>query len=114
MTNLTPEFSGDEKPVHVGVYRRRIGSQMQYSYWTGGMWLLAQPTPELAARTSQTPSARHQLLPWCGLAEDPNAKVDPVMKLAGGGTPADIHAVVAALTIRVANLERQLAERKSS
>lgn len=70
---LTPWFAGEVKPVHVGIYKRRmpIGS-LVYSQWDGARWLLGGTTIAIAVRVSDCRSMV-QSIPWRGLAANPEA-----------------------------------------
>lgn len=49
MIKLTPWFTGDQKPVRVGVYQRDLyGEDVKaYSYWDGEVWGLYGETYKL-------------------------------------------------------------------
>lgn len=64
---LTKWFPGDVKPVHIGVYERRLKSwtYVYYSRWDGENWLYMCDTVDKAA--SQIIDSAHQNLPWRGV-----------------------------------------------
>ena len=64
---LTPWFPGDVKPVHVGVYERRLKFRagVYYSQWDGEKWLRLHWTVEGAAH--QILDSVYQNLPWRGV-----------------------------------------------
>jgi hypothetical protein len=65
--NITPWFPGSVKPVHVGVYLRKVLSNWEsYSYWNGEQWCQYGPTPDVAALYKNKPSI-YQNFPWAGL-----------------------------------------------
>jgi hypothetical protein len=67
---LTPWFSGDQKPVRVGVYRRNIFGKgiASYSYWNGKFWGLYSPMPDVASSLSwKNFRSKVQNLPWRGV-----------------------------------------------
>jgi hypothetical protein len=68
----TPWFKGKDKPVHVGVFKRRTtprGRWIFFSKWDGRLWCVGDENPDVAAKI--TIYSIHQKLPWCGLAEKP-------------------------------------------
>lgn len=70
---LTPWLDGDVRPAKVGVYRRKYHSgRKHYSLWNGARWNVGCTTVKQAAEVGCGSS--FQRLPWCGLAQDPNAK----------------------------------------
>ena len=73
---VTPWFSGDVEPVHVGVYERKYG--YGYSYWTGRVWCAGSGSARSAAADPLFESL-HQNIAWRGLASDPKAKTCSAM-----------------------------------
>ena len=65
---LTQWFPGDVKPVHIGVYERRLKFKpdVYYSQWDGEKWLWLHWTVEGAAASAGVHSA-YQSLPWRGV-----------------------------------------------
>ena len=65
---LTQWFPGDVKPVHVGVYERRLKFKtgVYYSQWDGEKWLRLHLTVEDAAASAGALSV-YQNLPWRGV-----------------------------------------------
>ncbi len=65
---LTQWFPGDVKPVHVGVYERRLKFRagVYYSQWDGEKWLRLHWTVEGAAALAGALSV-YQSLPWRGV-----------------------------------------------
>jgi hypothetical protein len=65
---LTQWFSGDVKPVHIGVYERRLKftTDVYYSLWDGENWQWLYWTVKDAAASAGAPSA-FQNLPWRGV-----------------------------------------------
>ena len=68
-TELTPWFSGDDRPIHTGVYQRDYYGHYEYSYWNGTLWNWAARRVADAYH-SFTVSA-HQDLPWRGVLKEP-------------------------------------------
>ena len=64
---LTPWFPGDVKPVHIGVYERRLKFRpgVYYSQWDGEKWYYLRDTVDKAA--IQSVYSAHQNLPWRGV-----------------------------------------------
>ena len=64
---LTQWFPGDVKPVHVGVYERRLKfkTNVYYSRWDGENWLFMCGTVDKAAH--QIFDSGYQSLPWRGV-----------------------------------------------
>ena len=62
---LTQWFPGDVKPVHIGVYERRLTKYLYYSRWDGEKWYYLRDTVDEAA--SQIIDSAHQNLPWRGV-----------------------------------------------
>ena len=49
MTKYTPWFPGFIKPVHKGVYQRKVSNVVKcYSYWDGEQWFLGSKSADLA------------------------------------------------------------------
>jgi hypothetical protein len=64
---LTPWFSGDHKPVRVGVYQRQY-VWPEYSYWDGLKWCYGGSTPKKATKSPlRNFSSSLQNLPWRGV-----------------------------------------------
>ena len=68
---LTPWFSGDQKPVRVGVYQRKYVDQPNfsfalYAYWDGLRFGSYGHTPAEAKHHKDTQS-NIQNLPWRGV-----------------------------------------------
>ena len=65
---LTQWFPGDVKPVHIGVYERRLKfkTYVYYSRWNGERWQWLHWTVEDAAASAGAPSV-YQNLPWRGV-----------------------------------------------
>ena len=69
---LTPWFSGDQKPVRVGVYQRKNSEYEHYiptshfSYWDGAAWC-ASAHDMLLARAYSRYVSLSQNLPWRGV-----------------------------------------------
>lgn len=71
----TDWFHPSVKPVHVGVYQRRIGEMMDpnFAYWDGKRWSAfvgCLGTPDDALKEKRHASAFHGLK-WRGLAQKP-------------------------------------------
>jgi hypothetical protein len=66
----TPWIDADIKPAQPGVYERRHGSCVLFSYWTGRNWRWPSYTPLEAINAHK--DAYEQGYAWRGLAEDPN------------------------------------------
>lgn len=66
----TPWFDGGIRPARMGVYERKHGDGVMYSYWDGGRWCYSMYT---AAGTLQYRHlmSKQQELPWRGLAKEP-------------------------------------------
>lgn len=71
MSRMTRVYSGNQKPVRVGVYRRRsiYGAGLRYSYWNGKYWCANGATIQIALQCIDVPSL-HQSLPWQGLRKE--------------------------------------------
>lgn len=69
---LTPWFSGDVKPVHVGVYEREAfkGSCGKYSYWNGRRFFIGDTSPLHAVKWRS--ASFNQSARWRGLARRPS------------------------------------------
>ena len=68
---LTKWIPGNVKPVRVGVYQRKYGTDVvHYCLWNGNFWCSYGDTPKTAKFWKDTPSTG-QTLPWRGLAEKP-------------------------------------------
>lgn len=68
----TPWFDGAVKPVHVGVYERRIPhtSNTAYWRWDGKQWSFGgHDVPSLTFKTHRP--AFNQSLPWRGIVKEP-------------------------------------------
>lgn len=66
----TPWFPGHIKPVHVGVYKRRLQDKsLRYSRWSGTVWHLLARTAFDAANELNISGS--QCLDWRGLTEQP-------------------------------------------
>jgi hypothetical protein len=66
---LTPWFSGDQKPVRVGVYERKhVWEVPVYAYWNGEWWGTGAFRKHRAVHKDYIgrPSM-HQNLPWRGV-----------------------------------------------
>ncbi len=69
---LTPWFTGDQKPVRVGVYQRKNSRHEQYvtathySYWDGAEWC-ASAHDTLLAKSYCAYASLSQNLPWRGV-----------------------------------------------
>lgn len=64
-------YTGDQKPVRVGAYKRRFPFRnlVFYSWWDGRDWeVLAYTLKEVKLRTPVFSS--YQNLPWRGLTEE--------------------------------------------
>lgn len=71
---LTPWFSGDVKPAHVGVYERSDARGVTwYSGWNGAWWGAFDGSIERAGLWMNGPRSLHQDWRWRGLAEQPKA-----------------------------------------
>jgi hypothetical protein len=74
---VTPWFSGDVKPLRVGVYERDdTGTCMEngkpnFSMWDGLKWRSSRW--EIAGADEERTPSYEQELPWRGLASDPSA-----------------------------------------
>jgi hypothetical protein len=66
---LTGWYSGDQKPVNEGVYKRFYCGFFGFCKFNNGKWYVYYDTVELAA-TAETIS-KYQCLSWRGLAEEP-------------------------------------------
>ncbi len=67
---LTPWFSGDQKPVRVGVYQRDIfGKGIEvYSYWNGNYWCFYSSSVSGAVmKDGLHLESAEQNLPWRGV-----------------------------------------------
>ena len=64
-------YTGDQKPVRVGVYERRSGFDgfIYYSWWNGNQWGINCYWAESAQANNDNPS-QFQNLPWRGLTEE--------------------------------------------
>lgn len=63
----------NQKPPEEGVYKRWFPNLgIRHSMWKNGQWMIAGLDVKSAAR-SHVPSG-YQKFPWCGLAENPNAR----------------------------------------
>jgi hypothetical protein len=64
--NGTEWYTGDQKPVHIGVYKRYIENEgFRYSMWNGAAWLDWCGTVSSAYK--QRGKSRTQNAPWRGL-----------------------------------------------
>lgn len=63
-------FSGDVKPVHVGVYER--DSRLRWSYWNGREFC-SGATTRAAAYANRRLRSLFQRRPWRGLATPPES-----------------------------------------
>lgn len=63
---LTPWFTGDQKPVRVGVYQRKQGESSHYSYWCGDPWG-ASAHDMMSAKAYSPYASLSQNLPWRGV-----------------------------------------------
>jgi hypothetical protein len=73
MSKLTDWISGDVKPVHVGVYKKRTNRFGIYQFWTGifwGGWSISI----CGATSNKNMISEDQNSPWCGLANKPRSK----------------------------------------
>ena len=68
---LTRWYSGDQKPVRVGVYKRKYSNRTTYyCYWDGKAFSNAMYTLDMAKAFAVGFSASvYQNLPWRGVAE---------------------------------------------
>lgn len=69
---LTGWYSGDQKPVRVGVYQQTNGNfRLGYQYWDGKLWRSWCKTPEDAYRVREgLPAAPvYQNDQWRGIAK---------------------------------------------
>ena len=72
---LTEWYSGEQKPVRVGVYERLMkpmGDLCMYAYWDGRRWFRTEWSVHGPLTTSQSkPScvSMYQYEPWRGLAK---------------------------------------------
>jgi hypothetical protein len=68
---LTDWYSGDKKPVRVGVYQRDYGNiGLLYSYWDGGKWGVGHHKIHVAYRFGFHFSIYAQKqIPWRGVAK---------------------------------------------
>ncbi len=66
---LTPWFSGDQKPVRMGVYQRAYADAGEkYCYWDGQYWGSPTVTAKGADHWSfATNESIYQNLPWRGV-----------------------------------------------
>lgn len=73
MSDLTPWFPGNVKPVREGVYQRQIPLYGDaYWVWNGARWLNGgYATPTSAKYHSGTSPSSEQCMKWRGLAADP-------------------------------------------
>ena len=64
---LTPWFPGDVKPVHVGVYERRLKftTVVFYSRWDGKKWRALRRTVTGANTVLRV--SEYQNMPWRGV-----------------------------------------------
>lgn len=71
----TAWFGPAQRPKHVGVYQRNLGSQgqprLEFSCWDGKRWLAGKNMPNLAGRVDAHLPHAQQQAPWCGLRRDP-------------------------------------------
>jgi hypothetical protein len=66
---LTPWFTGDQRPVRVGVYLRKYSDSEKYegySYFDGAKWSTFGITPQVALCERYITSV-YQNLPWRGV-----------------------------------------------
>jgi len=68
---LTCWFSGDQKPVRVGVYQQMNGMYLGYQYWDGKLWRGFCGSPQAAYNVRKfSPAAdSHQNDKWRGVAK---------------------------------------------
>ena len=66
-TDVTDWLPGTLRPVHEGVYERRV-SDGSFSCWNGERWNADADTPDLAAGAER--ASRDQNASWRGLAEE--------------------------------------------
>lgn len=65
---LTKWYSGDQKPVRIGVYVRNTVIGYLYSHWNGKFWGLSSDDPTEAEKAKHEESWC-QDYPWCGVAK---------------------------------------------
>jgi hypothetical protein len=65
---LTGWYRGDQKPVRVGVYKRRCKGG-RFSLWDGRTWSLGFYDAGLCAAFGCIVPASEQALPWRGVAK---------------------------------------------
>ena len=67
---LTPWFPSHVKPVHVGIYKTRVGhwDSEFFSYWNGRQWSIGYPSMKTAMMNKRT-TAAHQSKTWQGIAK---------------------------------------------
>lgn len=63
---LTPWFSGDQKPVRVGVYLRDYGDGVFWCYWNGIDWCVGSIFADKAMFCTDCITL-FQNLPWRGV-----------------------------------------------
>ena len=71
MSTLTPWFSGDVQPVHLGVYQLDCGDwgHLVYCYWSRRGWGWPAIRPEIAVRRDWLTTRISTRGKWRGLAE---------------------------------------------
>ena len=71
MTKETAWYNGDQKPVRVGVYKRKYPSNKYpyYSFWSGKKWSIREVSLFATSRNRGIASY-FQDLPWCGLTKE--------------------------------------------
>lgn len=69
---LTPWFSGDQKPVRVGVYQRHYINhkgyiELRYCWWNGYGFCTSWKSPDSAERNKDMGLSLEQQMPWRGV-----------------------------------------------
>ena len=64
-------YTGDQKPVRVGVYKRQPphSPNVNFSWWNGRWWGIFSGT-SIEAELCKHKASWFQNLPWCGLTEE--------------------------------------------
>ncbi len=73
----TGYYTGDQKPVRRGVFKRRLKTRhiylIQFSYWNGKRWGLSKFSV-IAAYEVRKIESQFQDREWCGLSSEPENK----------------------------------------
>lgn len=69
MKKLSQWHSGDVKPVHVGVYQRKIFGAIVYGKWTGKIWNCSASTAKEADKHKKASYYLNPRYEWRGLTK---------------------------------------------